>query len=148
MTQSALLGQPPATERDVLIRRGILRITGSIFFPNPKHPFGPPRPSPDSPDESRDSQTIALTATLMTAVIIITLGRFAYRSTLKTWKFGLDDLLIIPAALVAVMYLSQILWVNTHGGCYGRHVWFCTYENVEQQYLVHSRERPYTRLHY
>ena len=111
----------------------------TIFSANPKKPFGPSRPKPplsDLADESNAWRVLTAGGVFLALVILVTAGRFFFR-----WKrrqqmaFGLDDLLIIPAAALAITYDAQIITEVTES-CVGKHMWFCTYENVEHLYNV------------
>ena len=52
MPQSALLGDPPGTQCDNMIRTEMKGSVGSIFKPNRLHSYGPPHPSLDLADVS------------------------------------------------------------------------------------------------
>lgn len=134
MQESALLGSPPATPNDALIQIGLRASVGSIFNPNPLHPYGPPRPSPDLAGES-DAYKVRITEFFCVVLIIsTTLGRFWARSRQESWIFGLDDLMVIPACLCGIGYMGSII-AYTYS-CYGQHMWFCTYEQIEMIYTV------------
>lgn len=136
MPQSALLGSLPATRNDALIQIGLKATVGSIINPNPLLPYGPPRPSPDLSGES-DAYKVTATAILCLILIVgVTLGRFWARSRLESWSFGLDDLMVIPACVCGIGYISSIIAYT--GPCYGRHMWFCTYEQINTIYAVRS----------
>lgn len=138
MQQSALLGSPPATPNDALIRIAFKATAGSIFNPNKLHPYGPPRPSPDLSEDSNAYKIFATEIVCLILIISVTLGRFLARSRLETWSFGLDDLMVIPACLCGIGYMGSI--TAFPGLCYGRHMWFCTYEQINTMYAVRPSE--------
>ena len=145
MTNSALLGDPPATSRDAMIRKGMQTFI-TAFNPVPSLPFGPTRPTPDLAGESNASKVKTTSATALTLVLVITVGRFWRRFKTPDWKAGPDDYFIVGASLVAVAYIAQIMAYFPSGNCYGRHMWFCTYEDLQALYLVRWLS-PFSQLH-
>ena len=134
MPGSALIGSPPANPKDALIRIGLKASSGSIFNPNPLHPYGPPKPSPDLSGES-DAYKVRITEIVCLILILtVTLGRFWARAIMKSLSFGIDDLMVIPACLCGIGYMGTIIAYT--GPCYGRHIWFCTYEQIETIQVV------------
>ena len=146
MQGSALLGSPPANPKDILIRIGLKASSGSQFNPNPLHPYGPPKPSPDLSGES-DAYKIVVTEIICLILILsVTLGRFWARAKQESWSFGVDDLMAIPACLCGTGYMGSIIAYT--GSCYGKHIWFCTYEQIETIQVVRfSRPLPIPLLY-
>ena len=147
MPQSALLGDPPESQRDVLIRIGMKASAGSIFNPNKLYPYGAPRPIPDLPDESDAYKVMSTEIVCLILTFGATAGRFWSRTKLESaWSFGLDDLMVILAFLCGVGYFSSIIAFT--GPCYGRHMWVCTYVQMEAIFIVtypHPLELPHLR---
>jgi hypothetical protein len=133
---SALLGDPPLTDRDALIQKA-MRQYRTIFSANPKHPFGPSHPVPPAPDLANESnawRVLTAASCLLFLVIVVTAGRFWFRwQRRRQMGFGVDDVLIIPAVALAITYVVQIIEEVTQS-CLGKHMWFCTYEDVELMY--------------
>jgi hypothetical protein len=137
--ESALLGDAPLTDRDALIRAA-MKTYRTNFNGNPKLPFGPTRPQPPKPDladESNAWRTRTAAAAFLSLIILVTIGRFCFWwRRRKKWSLGIDDVLILLAAGVAAAYVGHILSAFTEGTCLGRHMWFCTYEDIERLYMV------------
>ena len=134
MQGSALIGSPPANPKDALIRIGLKASSGYIFNPNPLHPYGPPRPSPDLSGESNAYKVRTTGIVCLILILTVTLGRFWARATNESLSFGIDDLMAIPACLCGIGYMGTIIAYT--GPCYGRHMWFCTYEQIETIQVV------------
>ena len=135
---SALLGDPPLTARDALIQKA-MRQYRTLFSANPKHPFGPSRPVPPAPDLAHESnawRVLTAASCLLFLLIVVTAGRFWFRwQRRRQMGFGVDDVLIVPAVALAITYVVQIIEEVTES-CLGRHMWFCTYEDIELLYHV------------
>jgi len=93
---SALLGQPPISETDSLIRRGLLIIAGSQINPNKSQPFGPPRPA-NYHFETNAPSLVAGEGVAIFFIVLFTCARVFMR--VKKKIFGLDDWLILPGAV-------------------------------------------------
>lgn len=139
MVDSARLGNPPLTSRDGLIQKA-LKTYRTNFNGNPRLPFGAQRPIPPSPDlagESNAWRTKTAAATFICLIVIVTVGRFFFWwRRRQNWGLGLDDLLVTVAAAIALAYVGHILSAFVEGTCLGRHMWFCTYEDINTLYLV------------
>lgn len=100
MTESALYGQPPNNEKDYKIIHGLLRFYG---FPEstdpglgfPTHQHAPP----NYHFETRESGVIAGLVVAILLSFIITSARLLLRWGRKDLRWGLDDWVIIPAAV-------------------------------------------------
>ena len=135
MVQSALLGEPPATGEDALIQIGLKESVGSIYNPNPLYPYGPPKPIPDLSWQSNGYKLLVAEVVCLILIICVTLGRFWIRSRQQAWSFGLDDLLVIPACACGIAYMTTNI-SQVVGSCYGKHMWFCTYEQLQMLAVV------------
>ena len=118
MPESALLGLPPVTEADKLIYKA-LAITSPLLLKVNPH-------SGDVPHEDRAPGMIAGTSVAIFFVIVITCTRLWVRKY-RTRAFGVDDMVIIPAAIGCVAYLSLTIATEA-AGCLGEHIYDCTYE--------------------
>ena len=98
MVQSALLGDPPATDRDALIRKAMKASAGNYFNPVKDLPWGPPRPTPDLAWEDDAWKVQACYIVCLILVAGFTIGRFWTRAKIKAWGFGIDDLLVGSSA--------------------------------------------------
>lgn len=134
MQGSALIGSPPANPKDALIRIGLKSSSGSVFNPNRLLPYGPPRPSPDLSDESNAYKVRITEIVCLILILTVTLGRFWARATNESLSFGMDDLMAIPACVCGIGYMGIVIAYT--GPCYGRHMWFCTYEQIETLQVV------------
>lgn len=67
-------------------------------------------------------------------VLAITIARLTVRWS-KLLRLGTDDLMIVPACICCVAYLSLDLASETVG-CLGRSIYTCTYEEFEKFYFV------------
>jgi hypothetical protein len=136
---SAILGEEPLTTRDTMIRHA-MQTYRTNFNIIPNLPFGPSRPQPPAADlawESNAWRTRTAAASFLTLMIVVTIGRFAFWwRRRKTWGLGVDDVLIVLAAGIACAYVGHILSAFVEGTCLGRHMWFCTYEDIERLYMV------------
>ena len=127
MTDSALLGREPLSADDKLIMQGIRLVTPSLLEALPL------LSEQGSHDSRANSMTIGDTFAIVLALTITT-ARLAVRWS-KVHQLGADDLMIIPACLCCVTYLSLNIASQT-AGCLGRHVYTCTYEEFEKTYYV------------
>ena len=138
MVESALLGDDPLTTRDAAIAKA-MREYRTIFSANAKHPFGPSRPKPPLPDLANESnawRVLTAASCFLVLVIIVFAGRCYFRwKRRKQMGWGVDDVLIVPAAALAIFYIAQIIQEVT-ASCLGKHMWFCTYEDAELLYSV------------
>ena len=100
MTDSALYGQPPNSERDYHIVRGLLFLYG---FPSSTDPgLGVPTHQHAPPNYSFETRGPGVIGGLVVAILlsfIITGTRLLLRSCCKDLRWGLDDWVIIPAAV-------------------------------------------------
>lgn len=96
-SNSALLGHPPISDTDKLIRRGLVIVAPSQLNPNKSMPFGPPRPNnyefETHAPSLRSGQGIAIFF-----VILFTSLRI-YTRLFRAKHFGIDDWMIVPGAV-------------------------------------------------
>ena len=98
MSGSALYGQPPNTEEDLWIVKGLLRTAGLDTDPRLGVPVDPPRPA-NYHFQTRGPQLVISMSCMISLVILITGIRLALRKFVAPLRFGLDDWMIIPAAV-------------------------------------------------
>ena len=96
--QSAYIGQPPNTQEDFYIVRGILRKFSINADPSKGAHIPPTRP-PNAPFETRGSQIVALNVVVITLIILITVVRLMIRALHRGLKWGWDDWTIILGVL-------------------------------------------------
>lgn len=99
MAESAFVGQPPITPNDKLIAGAFKALSPSLYNPDPTLPLGPPKPSPNAPNDYNGDQILRLATTCLVFVLIITTGRLSIRRFQRKLSFGPDDWAIIPAAV-------------------------------------------------
>ena len=80
---------------------------------------------------------IASTSVAMALVIIITGARLYLRYFRKELKVGIDDFVIVPAALATVAYMALAIGLVVYGGV-GKHIYDMTYEEINWFYEVRS----------
>lgn len=95
--KSALMGQPPVSQSDALIRRGLVSIAPSQLSPNISEPFGPPRPD-GYEFETWAPSLRAGEGIAISFVFVFTTTRL-YTRWFRTRYFGIDDWIIIPGAV-------------------------------------------------
>ena len=132
MPDSAPVGLTPITASDKVIYRAIEEVYPALFTIVP--PKGPVS------HQKRATGMIAGTSFAIAFVIIIT-GMRVWTRLFRTHAFGADDVVIIPAAVGCLAYLSLCIAQQT-AGCLGSHLWDCTYREFGWFYEV----RVYRRL--
>ena len=80
---------------------------------------------------------IASTSVAMALVILITGARLYLRYFRRDLKVGIDDFVIVPAALVTMAYFALAIGMVVYGGA-GKHIYDMTYEEVNWFYEVRS----------
>lgn len=139
MSPSALMGQPPISENDKLVYKALmefspLTIKGLSLISHKSH-------------HSRAPGMILGTSFAIAFVIIITCTRLWVR-LFRSRVFGADDVVIIPACIGCVAFLSMLIAMESVG-CLGRHLYNCTYKEAGNFYkvselrLAHYREIAY-----
>lgn len=135
MSGSALVGQPPKTKEDyavVLAFARIANIPEGMFDPSKGFPMPLVRPPSDHypvsyPD--RAPQIIAAMSVAIFLVLSITGTRLGLRVLRKDLQWGWDDIVVVPAALCVISWLSIVIAMTTHGGL-GKHYYDVTYDEV------------------
>ncbi|KAI4717428.1 hypothetical protein E4T48_06380 [Aureobasidium sp. EXF-10727] len=126
MSSSAFLGQPPADQDDFYIIKGMYRAAYAFNKdPSKGYLFVPRKPENY---EYNDKQASIIVG--MALAIVIMMFTTALRLTLRRFKtgvrWGADDWILIPAAIMAMLYpILQIAMVVRGGG--GKHTWDVTY---------------------
>lgn len=101
MTASAPFGKPPATDDDLLLIKGLIRlfqIPPGKLDPTKGFPIGG-HPPPNYKFESRGLGLIVSAVVVIVLIILITGGRLALRWRRRDLRWGPDDWVIIPAAV-------------------------------------------------
>lgn len=103
MTTSALYGTPPVTENDLFIIKGIYRLAGLTAKVDPKKgiPLRAKKP-PNYVFESWGDRAVRTAAALIVLMVLITGSRLVLRATRRDLRWGLDDWVIIPAAVSCI----------------------------------------------
>ena len=97
MAQSALFGQPPATENDFWIVKGILFNEGMVDADPAKG-----LPMAQAPRPNHENRSVSIVAGLTLSiffVVSITATRIIARKALSSASLGWDDTLIVIAAV-------------------------------------------------
>ncbi|KAI9808699.1 MAG: hypothetical protein M1825_003851 [Sarcosagium campestre] len=125
MIDSALIGDPPATQDDYYIVKGMLVVAKSTKDPRQGVALPPTRPQNPSYDDE-GGKVLAGLIVAITLIIVITGGRILARRWHKLSALGWDDLLIIFAAAGAVTWFSIVIAMVRQAGV-GRHIYNVTY---------------------
>ena len=97
---SAKVGQPPVTQDDYYIARGILVSIGLFKLdPHKGAKLPPAKPSPDYEYTSRGPSMVAGSIASIIIMLIVTGLRLAIRLRERRLHFGLDDWIIIPGVV-------------------------------------------------
>lgn len=139
MPNSVLLGLPPVTHDDKLMYKALAETTPLLLKVNPAPPGVPPRIH-----ENRAPGMIIGTSFALIFVVIVTCARLWVRKY-RTRAFGADDMVIIPAAIGCVTYLSINIATEAKS-CLGQHVYDCTYQGFRWFYEVRSHIWLFCRL--
>ncbi|RBA14135.1 hypothetical protein FPRO05_02927 [Fusarium proliferatum] len=135
------LGEPPATDDDFYIVRGILRTYGlNNVNASVGLVFSIQRPE-NPPDESKKPAILAGMILVILAIVVPTVARVIIRLKGARTQFGADDLAIIAAASLAVSYACIVIAMLAQTGA-GRHTYESTYEgyNLYFYYLSSIKE--------
>lgn len=115
---SALIGQPPNTQRDWYIVRGLLRLVG-LADTDPA--LGYVLAAKDTGnDETKRPAVIAGLITCLVVISTVTLARLGLRASMTSMRFGLDDWATIAAAAMGLTYTTCQLIMAIKGG--GDHI--------------------------
>lgn len=128
MKGSTHFGEPPSNQNDYWIIKGLerlLHIPDGMLDPSLGFP-SQLQPPPNYKYETRGPGIVAGVSVAIVLVTLITGTRLGLRAFRKDLKWGLDDWLIIPAALGAIGWLGCVIGMVTHGGM-GKHQWDITY---------------------
>lgn len=147
MSNSAFVGQPPATFEDRLIIRGYARrlgVTENMSDPTQIFPLPPDRSLDGAKDVSINSIIITCMSLAIALILLITGTRLCLRVFWKDLRIGYDDLVIIPAAIGALSWYSLMIAMVIYGGV-GKHICVITYHELDYFYrvsLVTWRQEP------
>ncbi|TLS27286.1 hypothetical protein PpBr36_05522 [Pyricularia pennisetigena] len=129
-SRSAFFGQPPKTDRDLNIVRGIYRMAGvneTLYSPS-KGVFYAAREPANYVRETKQTEIIVGMVVVIFVMLATTGTRLIFKLQGNSTRFGIDDWVIIPAVCLAVAYpMLQIYMVVDIGA--GRHTWENTYED-------------------
>lgn len=126
MSNSALLGQQPTSYNDELVYKGLLESSPLFFKGLAKLPH--------ASHHSRAPSMIIGSSFAIAFAIIITCSRLWIR-IYRSRAFGADDVVIIPATVGCLAYLSLDI-ASERVGCLGKHIYYCTYEELGWFYEV------------
>ena len=146
MSNSALVGQPPATNDDRLIIRGYARtldVAENMLDPTQIFPLYAIKSIDSASDVSKNILVTCMT--LAIALILLTTGtRLCLRVFRKDLSIGYDDLVIIPAAIGALSWYSLVIALAIYGGA-GKHIYDITYYELNYFYQVSLVSWPQER---
>ncbi|KAK0609383.1 hypothetical protein DIS24_g12324 [Lasiodiplodia hormozganensis] len=125
---SALIGSPPASNIDYWIVKGMLRAVhmDGKFDADKGYNLLPKRPEGYQYEEKRTS-IIAGMSVCIFVMATVTVARLALRLFRTGLRWGADDWMLIPGAIMAIAYPAIQIAMVTHGGG-GQHTWDVTYE--------------------
>ncbi|KAF9874302.1 integral membrane protein [Colletotrichum karsti] len=125
---SAFVGQPPATQHDYYIVKGLFRMIGMNSANPMMGYFLSAKPPPDYVHETRLPSVLTGLIFVVLAIVVPTVGRVILRLRIgSSMQFGWDDWIIIVAALLALVYpVTQITSLAV--GAAAVHTWEVTYE--------------------
>ncbi|KAL1651895.1 hypothetical protein SLS58_000018 [Diplodia intermedia] len=124
---SALIGSPPATENDFWIVKGMLRavhLDGKLDAEK-GYSLLPKRPD-DYQYEEKRAAIIAGMSVCIFVMVSVTVARLAVRLFRTGVRWGADDWMLIPGAIMAIAYPAIQIAMVVHGGG-GKHSWDVTY---------------------
>ncbi|KAF2145321.1 uncharacterized protein K452DRAFT_220412 [Aplosporella prunicola CBS 121167] len=125
---SALIGSPPETQNDYWIVEGMLRAVhmDTRADPGKGYNFLPKQPQ-GYEYEDRKTATIIGMSFVMFIMIIATGTRLSVRLFRSGLRWGSDDWMLIPGAIMAIAYPALQIAMVVYGGG-GKHTWDVTYE--------------------
>ncbi|EFQ27269.1 hypothetical protein CGRA01v4_04327 [Colletotrichum graminicola] len=125
---SAFVGQPPATQDDYYIVKGLFRVTGTADVNPMMGYFLAAKPPPGYVHETRQISILVGLIFVILLVAVPTVLRIGLRlGKSSSMKFGWDDYTISIGALLALVFpITQIYTVAI--GATAKHVWEVTYE--------------------
>ncbi|KAK2043399.1 hypothetical protein LZ31DRAFT_468371 [Colletotrichum somersetense] len=125
---SAFVGQPPATQDDYYIVKGLFRTAGVAEADPMMGYFLAAKPPPGYVYETRQPAILTGLIFVILAIVVPTTSRIGLRmGKCSSMKFGWDDYAISVGALLALVYpVTQIYALTT--GAAAKHVWDTTYE--------------------
>ncbi|KAL8820867.1 MAG: hypothetical protein Q9223_000986, partial [Gallowayella weberi] len=136
MTGSALVGHPPANDRDLAIVKGILAAIPKLAGKWPPEKGSPPSPL-WPPVAERNSDTkggpiIASSVIVIVIVAFITGTRVTARWSGKHNRIGWDDYFIIAAAVEFLLPIASTNILSVADASLGKRDYNHTYEDLEQ----------------
>ena len=140
MSNSAFVGQPPATIEDRLIIRGYARrfgLTENLSDLTQVFLLPPNKSLDGAKDVSIPSAIITCMSLAIALILLITGTRLCLRVVRKDLRIGYDDLVIIPAAIGALSWYSLMIAMVIYGGA-GKHICDITYHELDYFYQVSS----------
>ncbi|GJC91240.1 integral membrane protein [Colletotrichum higginsianum] len=125
---SAFVGQPPATQHDYYVVKGLLRMVGMAEANPMTGYFLAAKPPPGYVHETRLPGVLTGLIFVLLAILVPTAARIGLRLRRgSSMQFGWDDWAISVAALLALVYpITQIYSLAT--GAAAKHIWEVTYE--------------------
>lgn len=131
----AHFNEPPANAYDLSVVKGVLLSNGlTTLDPENGVKMSPERPSPYY-YETKGPGIIAGCALCIFVMLLVTLTRLGLRWRHSSLKFGIDDILIIPALLLAIAYPALQIAMVVYGGA-GQHIYDVTYRNFQAYHWI------------
>ena len=147
MSNSAFVGQPPATIDDQLIIRGYARTLDgaeNMLDPTQVFPLYAIKSIDGANDVSKDSSIITCMSLAIALILLMTGTRLCLRVFRKDLRMGYDDLVIIPAAIGALSWYILMIAMAIYGGA-GRPIYEITYYELNYFYRVSLVSWPQER---
>ena len=138
MSNSAFVGQPPATFEDRLVIRGYARrlgVTENMTDPTQVFPLSPDKGLDGAKDVSMNSTIITCMSLAIALILLMTGTRLCLRVFWKDLRIGYDDLVIIPAVIGALSWYSLMIAMAIYGGA-AKHIYDITYHELDCFYRV------------
>lgn len=138
MSNSAFVGQSPATIDDRLIIRGYARTLGvaeNMLDPTQVFPLYAVGSINTASDFSNNSTLVTCMGLAIALILLITGTRLGLRVFWKDLSMGYDDLVIIPAAIGALSWYNLMIALAIYGGA-GKPIYEITYYELNYFYRV------------
>ena len=147
MSNSAFVGQPPATNDDRLIIRGYARtldVAENMIDPTQVFSLYAVKSIDGASDVSKNLILITCMTLAIALILLITGTRLYLRVFWKDLSMSYDDLVIIPAAIGALSWYSLMIALAIYGGA-GKPIHDITYSELNSFYRVSLVSWPQER---
>ncbi|OHW97523.1 integral membrane protein [Colletotrichum incanum] len=134
--QSAFVGQPPATQHDYYVVKGLFRMIGMVEANPMMGYFIAAKPPPGYVQETRQPGVLTGLIFVVLAIAVPTTARIWLRLQRgSSMQFGWDDWAILVGAILALVYPVMQMYSLANGAA-AKHVWEITYEQYGSGMVV------------